>query len=257
MKFWLPLVAVCAGLLQPAESHAQANAPFPYGVEWSGNRYGTNSPWFSVGSSIGAQMARFSNEQYLDTTTTTQWSIESRYHMSPALSFMVGLKGDRVTQTGGLSTTTTYTGPSKVAGDRYLVAGDTLSVDYNFETSSGHIGVLLGADMGLMEREYWHIQVGPRLGFLRYKSDLTVSLAEEDLNESVLGGPLPGGTGSFSDPMFGLSLRVGAFPTPAVEVGIDLQGTAMFGLGETTPDGLYISGLTTTPGAALYTTVHL
>ena len=163
MKKLLLFMTISAGLLQSSESHAQTDAPFPYGVEWSGNRYGTNNPWFSVGSSIGVQLLRFSNEEYLDTPTTTNWSIETRYHTSPTLSFVVGLVGDRVTQKGGSSMSTTYTGSSKVAGDRFLETGDTVSVNYNYQARAGHIGMLLGADVGLMEREYWHVQVGPRL----------------------------------------------------------------------------------------------
>jgi hypothetical protein len=248
---------LCAGLLQSAESHAQSDASFPYGAEWSGNRYGPNNPWFSVGSSVGVQLLRFSNEEYLDTATTTNWSIETRYHTSPTLAFVVGLVGDRATQKGGSSVSTTYTGSSKVAGDRYLKSGDTISVNYNYEARAGHSGMVLGADVGLMEREYWHVQVGPRVGFVRYKSDLTFSIDSEGISDDQISGDLGGGTGAFIDPMFGMSLRVGAFPTPAVEVGIDLHGAAIIGLGDSIPDGLYESGLSTVPGAALYTTVHL
>ena len=136
-------------------------------------------------------------------------------------------------------------------------AGQPIKVEYDYEARQGHIGVIVGADFGLIEREYWHIQAGPRLGLLRYKSTLSTELETEGLDEDDIQAELEDGLAAVSDPMAGVSIRIGAFFTPGFEIGIELQTTAIMGVGEASSDGFYVPGLSVLPGGAMYTTLHL
>lgn len=218
----LKLMLLSLGLaLFVGEASAQSQESFPHAKNWVNDNYGHSDPWFSATVEI-------SNRQTPDTTwveplNIAVYSLQGRLHFNPRLALVSGI------QWGGYTHLAIPYGETSDSGVTRVFE----PIDQDFSTFVFDVG----ADFGVLESKYFHLQVGPRLGVRNQSAALVGSEPQlanlQDIKSSSTMLHL-GAVGS-----------VGGFVVPFVEIGLRLQ--ADYGLGgDGSGMGLQIGGYTTT-----------
>ena len=201
------------------EASAQSQESYPHAKDWVDDSYGHSDPWFSATFEI-------SHRQTPDTTWVEPigiavYSLQGRLHFNPRLALVSGI------QWGGYNKLAARIGPSEPND-----AGVYEEIDQEFSTFVFDVG----ADIGMLESKYFHLQAGPRLG-VRTQSTALVG-SEYQI------GKLQDIEASSTMLHLGAVGSAGAFIVPFVEVGLRLQ--ADYGLGgDGSGMGFQMGGYTT------------
>ena len=196
------VTALCLWASMGETAHAQAASSFPYGKRWAGKNYDKNDPWLSAGVVIAHRPSPKTDA--IAPQDQVVYGLESRYHINPKLALMVGV------HFGG--NTKALSSNNRDIWDPY----STPAIDHVYREAYWQAG----ADFGLIEAKYFHLQAGPRFGLqaasTSFESDASDALEYyEDVDAK----------GLFTAGV----VRAGFFPVPYVEVGVHLQGDYTIG----------------------------
>jgi len=206
------------------EAYAQAKEPFPHGEDWVGSDYGQSDPWFSASAVMAYRKAP--NTTWIPPIYHAVYGLDGRLHFNPRLAIVSGilwggynklaLEGEQGTPMSGATTMQS-------------------SEDINQEFSSFIFHV--GADFGLLETKYVHIQAGPRLGVHTQEARL--------VGNELMINRLDDIKASSTNLHLGAVGTVGVFVLPFIEIGVQLQGDYGIG-GDGSGSGHQVGGYTTT-----------
>jgi len=210
--------ATSIGLSQSAKAEGPTTASYPYGKQWQGNRYGPIRPWWSAGVVVGVKPSRVSDVN--KTRMQFMPGVEGRYHFSPRLALVLSAHFAGHEVTGSYK----WVGVSSDEESDGLEVGSstTKNLDTLFTYREGVWA--LGADFGIWETKTAHFQVGPRVGIQKWKTKLDLDFGDDDEPtddwvESARKG-LGASEVSAVDLSGGLTARLGAFPSPELELGL-------------------------------------
>ena len=200
------------------EASAQSGEPFPHARDWVDRDYGHSDPWFSA--TLGVNHRQTPETTWVPPINIVVYDLEGRLHFNPRLAIVSGIQ---------------WGGYNKLAMEGQIGLNGQVANDIYQDFNTFVFAV--GADIGLLERKYLHLQAGPRLGLRTQSTALVGDDAQiEQLNDIKASSTMLhlGGTAS-----------VGVFIVPFVEVGLRLQ--ADYGLGgDAAGAGYQIGGYTTT-----------
>jgi hypothetical protein len=176
------------------------------------------------------------------------FGLEVRAHLSARLAFLLGAH---------------LANASSQVPSRMQDGGFSYEFEAEYKTREGLWQV--GIDLGLIEHRMYHLQIGPRLGWMFYNMEISPSSFDAptgsdavDFSEAQVKALFADNFGDTEvkgvDPAGGVALRIGAFPLPFVEVGLHAEIDAVIATGVEGP--MYTGGVGVEQEYGFYTVVH-